>query len=109
MACRVSTKRIKGKVKQSMKNKNNRSLCIHFDFFRIWGRLFVRIFGCSLISHELLDKTYNYIYQYAHHQNELNEEIKIMCFISRFNLYFSRNQRKCSQNGEGENLKILNL
>ena len=60
------------------------------------------IFGCSLISHELLDKGY----KYAHHQNELNEEITIICFISRFNVYFSRNQRKCSQNGEGENLKI---
>ena len=42
--------------------------------------------GCSLISHELLDK----IYIYAHHQNGLNEEIKIMCFICRFNVYFSR-------------------
>ena len=42
---------------------------------------------------------------YAHHQNELNEEIKIMCFICRFNVNFSRNQRKGSQNGEDENLK----
>ena len=29
-----------------------------------------------------------------------------MCFICRFNVYFSRNQRKCSQNGEYENLKF---
>ena len=62
---------------------------------------FVRIFGCSLISHKLLDK----IYICAHHQNELNEGIKIMFFICRFNVYFSRNQRKCSQNGEDRNLK----
>ena len=46
---------------------------------------FVRFSGFSLISHELLDKTYIY----AHHQNGLNEEIKIMCFICRFNVYFS--------------------
>ena len=64
---------------------------------------FFRIFGCSLISHELLDKTYTY----AHHQNRLNEEIKIMCFICRFNGYFSRNQRKFSQKGEDENLKFM--
>ena len=60
------------------------------------------IFGCSLISHELLNKTYIY----AHHQNGLNEGIKIMCFICRFNVYFSRNRRKCSQNGEDENFKF---
>ena len=58
--------------------------------------------GFSLISHELLDKTYIY----AHHQNGLIEEIKIMCFICRFGVYFSRNHRKCSQNGEDGNLKI---
>ena len=31
-----------------------------------------------------------------------------MCFICRFNVYFSRNQRKikCSRNGEDENLKF---
>ena len=29
-----------------------------------------------------------------------------MCFICRFNVYFSRNQRNCSQNGEDENLKF---
>ena len=29
-----------------------------------------------------------------------------MRFICRFNVYFSRNQRKCSQNGEDENLKF---
>ena len=63
---------------------------------------FVRFSGFSLISHELLDETYIY----AHHQNGLNEEIKIMCFICRFNVYISRNQRKCSQNGEDENLKF---
>ena len=68
----------------------------------MWGcfSLFVRIFGCSLISHELLDETYIHVY----HQKELNEEIKMMCFICRFKVYFSRNQRKCSQNDE--NLKI---
>ena len=64
---------------------------------------FFRIFVCSLISHELLDKTYIY----AYHQNGLNEEIKIMCFICRFNVYFSHNHRKCSQNGEDENLKFM--
>ena len=30
-----------------------------------------------------------------------------MCFICRFNVYFSRNQRKCWQNGEDENLKSM--
>ena len=43
---------------------------------------------------------------YAHHQNDLDEGIKIMCFICCFNLHFSRNWRKCSQNGKDENLKI---
>ena len=43
---------------------------------------------------------------YAIHQNELNEEIQMMCFICRFNVYFSRNEQKCSQNGEDGNLKI---
>ena len=33
----------------------------------------------------------------------------MMCFICRFNVYFSRNQRKCSQNGEDGNFKNLNL
>ena len=64
---------------------------------------FVRFSGFSLISHELLDVTYIY----AHYQNGLNEDIKIMCFICRFNVYFSRNQRKYSQNGEDENLKFM--
>ena len=94
--------------KQSIKAKTNRSLSFHFDLFS--GCWFVGllvcpvfwIFGCSLISHELLDK----IYIYACHQNELNDEIKIMRFICRFNVYFSRNQRKCSQNGVDENLKL---
>ena len=36
-----------------------------------------------------------------------NEEIQIMCFIRRFNVYFLRNQRKCSQNGEGKNCKFM--
>ena len=62
---------------------------------------FFRIFGCSLISHELLHKTYIY----AHHQNELNQGIKMMCFIFRFSVYFSCNHQKCSQNGEDGNLK----
>ena len=86
--------------KQGIKNKNNRSLSFHFDFFSGCG--FVRIFGCSLISHELLNKTYIY----EHHQNELNEWIKMMCFICRFSVYFSRNQRKCTENGEDGILKI---
>ena len=43
---------------------------------------------------------------YAHHQNELNEGIKMVCFICCFNVYFSRNQRKCSQNDEDGKLKI---
>ena len=51
--------------KQSIKNKNNKSLSFHFDLFS--GCWFVRlsfflIFGFSLISHELLDKTYIYIH-----------------------------------------------
>ena len=29
-----------------------------------------------------------------------------MCFICRFNVYFSRNQRKCSQNGEEKALNF---
>ena len=33
----------------------------------------------------------------------------MMCFIRRFNVYFLRNQRKCSQNGEGKNLKFMRL
>ena len=86
--------------KQSIKNKNNRSLSFHFDLFS--GCRFIGFSGFSLISQELLDETYIY----AHHQNGLNEEIRIMCFICRFNVYFSRNQRKCSQNGEDENLKF---
>ena len=32
--------------------------------------------------------------------------LKWVYFICRFNVYFSRNQRKCSQNGENENLEI---
>ena len=82
------------------KNKDNRSLSFHFDLFS--GYWFVGFSGFSLISHKLLDKTYIY----AHQQNGLNEEIKIMCFICRFNVYFLRNQRKCSQNGEEENFKF---
>ena len=67
--------------KQSIKNKNDRSLSFHFDLFS--GCPFVRFSGCSLISPELLDKTYIIIC--AHRQNGLNEEIKIMCFICCFN------------------------
>ena len=91
--------------KQSIKNKNNSSLSFHFDFLGLWLCDFVRffrIFGCSLISHELLDKTYIY----AHYQNELNEGIKMMCFICCFGVYFPRNHRKCSQNGEDGNFKM---
>ena len=73
----------------------------------VWVRPFVALsvcpfFGCSLISHELLNKTYIY----AHQQNELNEGIKMMCSICRFSVYFSRNYRKCSQNGEDGNSKM---
>ena len=84
------------------KKQNKRSLSFHFDLFS--GCRFVRFSGFSLISHELLDKTCIY----AHHQNGLNEEIKIMCFICRFNECFSRNQRKkkCSQNVEDESFKF---
>ena len=46
--------------KQSIKNKNNRSLSFHFDLFS--GCWFVRFSGFSLISHELLDKTYIYMH-----------------------------------------------
>ena len=42
----------------------------------------------------------------AHHQNGFNEEIKIMCFICRFNVYFSRNQRKCSQMAKTKTLNF---
>ena len=31
---------------------------------------------------------------------ELNEGIKMKCFICQFNVYFSRNWRKCLPNGE---------
>ena len=31
----------------------------------------------------------------------------MMCFICRFSVYFPRNQRKRSQNGEDENLKFM--
>ena len=49
--------------KQSIKNRNNRSLSFHFDFLGlpVCGFVtlaFVRFSGCPLISHELLDKTY---------------------------------------------------
>ena len=71
-------------------------------FVRLSFCPFFRIFGYSLIFHELLDKTYIY----AHHQNKLNKWIKMMCFIDRFSVYFSRNQRKCSQNGEDGNFKM---
>ena len=69
----------------------------------LFGFVALSVFsGCSLISHELFDKTYIY----ANHQNDLNKGIKMMCFIFRFSIYFLRNQRKCSQNGEDGNLKI---
>ena len=87
---------------RKIKNKNNRSLSFHFDFLALSVCGFVRIFGCSRISQELLDKAY----MYAHHQNELNKRIKMMCFICRFNVCFSRNQRKCSHSGQDGNLKI---
>ena len=110
-ACRIGPP--KKDRKQSIKNKNNRSPSFHFDFLglSVCGFVvlwlcpffcFFWIFGCSLISHELLDKTYIY----AHHQNELNEGIKVMYFICRFSVYFSLNQRKCSQNGEDGNIEI---
>ena len=44
-----------------------------------------------------------FIKRILHHQHELNEEIKIMCFICCFNVYFSRNVRKMVKDG---NLKI---
>ena len=96
--------------KQSMKKKHKKTIgpsvftliFLVCPFVALSFCPFVRIFGCSLISHELLDKTYIY----AHQQNELNEGIKMVCFIYRFSVYFSRNQRKCSQNGKDENLKI---
>ena len=39
---------------QKAKSKNNRSLSFHFDFLGL--SVFFRIFECSLISHESLDK-----------------------------------------------------
>ena len=39
----------------------------------------------------------------VHHQNELNEGIKIMYFLCRFNAYFNKNVRKMVKNG---NLKM---
>ena len=74
----------------------------------VWVCPFVAFSVCPffpdfrMFPYELLDKTYIY----AHHQNELNEGIKMMCFICRFSVYFSCNQRKCSQNGEDGNLKV---
>ena len=99
--------------KQSIKTKTIGPSVFTLIFFRMWVCRFVRVLGSSLISHELLDKTYIYTYLYlynvyANHQNELKEGIKMMflSFICRFNVYFSSNQRKCSQNGEEGNLKI---
>ena len=77
--------------KQSIKNKKTIGpsvfTLIYFPDVGLSVCPFSLIFGFSLISHELLDKTYIY----AHHQNGLNEEFKIMFFICRFNVYFSRN------------------
>ena len=87
--------------KQSIKNKNNRSLSFHFDLFS--GCPFI---GLSVFPDFRMFAYISRITRYAHHQNGLNEEIKIKYFICRFNAYFSRNQRKCSQNGEDENLKF---
>ena len=47
---------------------------------------FVRVSGFSLISHDLLDKTYIYIY--AHHQNGLNEELSL-CALFVVSTYIS--------------------
>ena len=41
----------------------------------------------------------------AYHQIELNEGIKIICFVCHFNVYFSRNWRKCLQNDERRKFK----
>ena len=77
------------------------SLSFHFDFFPDVG-----LSGFLDVPLYHTNYSIKIICIYAHHQNELNEEIKVMCFICRFNVYFSRNQRKCSQNGEDQNLKI---
>ena len=92
---------VKQDKNQGIKIKNNRSLCFHFDFLS--GFPDVQMFRCARISKEVLDKTYIYV----NHGIELNEGIKIMCFICHFNVYFLCNWRKCSQNGKNENLKIL--
>ena len=97
--------------KQSIKNKNNRSLSFHFDFLGLsvcgfvvlWLRPFFS--GFSDVPLYLTNYSIKLIYMHIIRKT-LNEGIKMMCFIYRFSVYFSRNQRKCSQNGEDENLKI---
>ena len=95
--------------KRSMKNKNknNRSLSFHFDFFRMSVCGDVCLSGYSDVPLYLTNYSLELIYMHiSHHENDLNEGIKMMCFICRFNVYFSRNQRKCSQNGEDGSLKV---
>ena len=89
--------------KPSIKNKDNSSLSFHFDFLGLSVCGFVRLSGFSDVPLYLTNYSIKLIYA---HLRELNEGIKMMCFICRFSVYFSRNQRKCSQNGEDENLKI---
>ena len=60
---------------------------------------------CSDVPLYLKNYSIKLIYIHiAHPQYELNEGIKRMCFACRFNVIFSRNQRKCSQNGKDGNL-----
>ena len=73
--------------KQGIKTKTICPSVFTLIYFPDVGLSVCPFFGCSLISHELLDKTYIY----AHHQNGLNEEIKIICFICRSNVYFLHN------------------
>ena len=89
--------------KQSIKNKNIRSLSFHFDLFS--GCPFVRLSVFPDFRLYLTNYSIKRIY-ICSSSERAHEEIKIMCFICRFNVYLSRNQRKCSQNGEDENFQF---
>ena len=79
-------------------------------FVALWFSPFVRLYVFSGFSDVPLYLTsYSIKLIYAYHQYELNEGIKMICFICRFSVYFSRNHRKCSQNGKDGNSKNLNL
>ena len=74
------------KARQKATNKKNKN-----NMSSVFTLLFFRMFGCSLISQELLNKTYIFV----HHQTEiieLNQRINMMCFICHFNVQSHRHQ-----------------